>query len=582
MIRTHLKRSAIASLFGMALVAPAAQALIVTEQFEGTWFNPAQSGRGMLVDVIPGAGGTATFFGAVFSYDNAGNPIWLTLQPVLQEGQSTATGFEVRRFNGGSFGNTFTPPNPATGTVVGTGTLTVENCNSLKLDITTNAAANGLPNVNFQFQPIGGAKPGCPYTTTFTACPAGTTALAGQTGVCELAGTLSGNVTLVNSATYVINGKVQVGAPIGSGSNLTGTLTVPPGTLIKGKGGPSDYLVINPGSKIYADGTPTAPIIFTGPTETGGSWAGLFIAGLAPVNKAATPGGSVPFEADPNIQFGGNNPNDSSGVLRYVQVRHGGQTIAPNRELNNITFGGVGAGTVIDFVQAHNGTDDAFEWFGGTVNARHLVATGNDDDNLDMDFGYVGRIQYVYVKTDAQVDTADGRCVESDNQDVNFDALPRTQPRIANLTCVGPQGFEAVRLRRGTAGNYYNVVLTGYPTCLRFNDNATYLASGAPSALTGVTTMNGAFVSCPTNFSDGATPPFTVANWFNSQAGNVAGDAAAALTGTRFPVAGGALDGTAVAISNDAFFDATTYKGAFGPRAAFADWASGWTVPGSL
>lgn len=570
-----------------AITAPA-HALIVTEQFDGAYFNAAQSGRGLLVDVVPGAAGSVTFFGAAFTYDNAGNPFWFTIQPTLAEGQSVATGIEVRRFNGGSFGDTFTPPTPATGTVIGTGTLTVENCNSIRLAITTNEASGGLPNVNFEFVRLAQTTQAtCPYTGTFTACPTGTTAVAGQTAVCELTGVLTGNVVLDNKATYLLNGKVQIGTPLSGQTTTTGTLTVPPGTLLKGKGGSSDYLVVNPGSKIFAEGLPTAPVIFTGPTETSGSWAGLFIAGRAPVNKAATPGGTVPFEADANIIFGGNDPNDSSGVLRYVQVRYGGQTIAPNRELNNITFGGVGAGTVVDYVQAHGGTDDGFEWFGGTVNAKHLVATGNDDDNLDMDFGFTGRIQYAYVTPDAVgLDTGDGRCVESDGQDQNFDASPRTQPKIANLTCLGLAGadtwVEAMRLRRGSAGNYFNVVLANArDACLRFNDSATYNASGPSTALSGTTTMQGGFAACATNFTDGSSPPFTVASWFNGQTGNATGDAATALTG-RFATPGGPLDGTAQAITGDAFFERTTYKGAFGPAGIAADWTAGWTYPGSL
>jgi hypothetical protein len=581
------KIAALAGATALALASLPAHSLIVTEQFDGAWFNAAQSGRGLLVDVIPQSNGTYVFFGAAFTYDNAGNPFWYTIQTSLAEGQNVATNVEVRRFNGGSFGNTFTPPNPASGTVIGTGTLTVENCNSIKLDITTNAAANGLPNVNYSFIRLaGGAAATCPYTGTFTTCPAGTTAVAGQTAVCELTGTLTTNVVLDNKATYLVNGKVQVGTPLSGAATQTATLTIPPGTLLKGKGGTSDYLVVNPGSKIFAEGLPTAPVIFTGPTETGGSWAGLFIAGRAPVNKAATPGGTVPFEADANIIFGGNDPNDSSGVLRYVQVRHGGQLIAPNRELNTITFGGVGAGTVVDYVQAHNGTDDGFEWFGGTVNAKHLVATGNDDDNLDMDFGYTGKIQYAYIRPDAQIDINDGRCIESDGQDQNFDALPRTQPKIANVTCQGAASgatwTEVMRLRRGSAGNYFNVAFAdARDACLRFNDSATYNASGPAGALTGTTTMQGAYAACTTNFADGTTPPFTVTSWYNGQAGNATGNVGTGFTG-RFATPGGPLDGTAVAIPNDAFFERTTYKGAFGPAGTAADWAAGWTVPGSL
>jgi hypothetical protein len=585
MFVSKICKAALAASLAAGLYAAPAHAIIVNDAFDGGYFNPAQSGRGGNIDVIAAADGVNyTFFGAFFTYDNAGNPFWFTIQPTLAEGQSKVTGFPVGRFNGGTFGDNFTAPSV---TVIGTGTLDIESCNSVKISITTNAQANGLPNVNYVFQRLGGPSDNCAYKTAFTTCPTGTTAVAGVERTCALTGTITQNVTLRNNATYVLNGKVQVGQPVGGGGQ-TGTLTIEPGTVIKGGGGASDYLVVNPGSKIFAEGTPNAPIVFTGPTETGGSWAGIFIAGRAPVNRAATAGGTIAFEADAAIIFGGPDANDSSGSLRYVQIRNAGQTIAPNRELNCLTLGGVGAGTTLDHIQCHNGTDDAFEFFGGTVNAKYLVATGNDDDNLDMDYGYSGKIQYVYVRPDAQVDTADGRCVESDNTDStgNQDSTPRTQPKIANLTCQGATSgatwFEGMRLRRGSGGNYFNVAYaSASDACLRFNDTSTYTAVGNPPTLTGNTTISGGFVACTTNFKDQASPPFTVETWFNGQTGNVAGTAAAAFSG-RFPAAGGPLDGTAVPINNDAFFDRTTYKGAFAPAGQGADWTLGWTRPFSL
>jgi hypothetical protein len=596
MIRSGLKLSALAGVFGLALASTSAQAINITSLFNGSWFNSAQSGRGVLVEVIPGAPGQVVFFAAGFTYDNAGNPFWYTIQPTLNEGQSTATNVEVRRFNGGSFGDNFTPPNPASGTVIGTATLAVNTCNSINLNITTNAASNGLPNVNLQLQRLGPVPVGCPYSVAFTTCPTGTTAVAGQTATCLLSGTYTQNLTLPNNATYVISGKVQVGTPLQGGTTQTANLTVQPGTIFRGTGGATpDYLVVNPGSKIFAEGNPNAPIIFTGPTETGGSWAGIFLAGRAPVNSVGTPGGTLPFEADPLIIFGGNNSSDSSGVMRYVQIRNAGRVISANVELNCLTLGGVGAGTVLEYIQCHNGTDDAFEWFGGNVNAKYLVATGNDDDNLDMDFGYSGKIQYVYVSTDGQVSTDDGRCVESDNSPNQFNSLPRTQPKIANLTCVttttAPRWLENMRLRRGSAGNYYNVAFANASAaCIRFNDADTYNATGTPPNLTGATTMNGAFVSCATNFADMTGQAFTVQQWYNAQTGNVTGDITTALTG-RFATPGGPLDGTGVQVpadpaqltgARDPFFDTVTYKGAFGPAGVSRDWTAGWTVAGSL
>ncbi len=556
------------------IFAGAAQAIVVGEQFDGSWYNATQGGRGLLVDVIPGASGN-TFFGALFSYDAAGNPIWLSFQPVLTEGQFSATNFEVRRFQGGSFGNTFTAPNPAAGTVIGTANLVVNNCNSLQLDITPNANAN-LSNVNLSLERLEGPQSlaQCAWSKSFTACPAGTTAVAGSARTCLLPAVISSNLTLTNDASYVISGQVQVGAGRNTGS---ANLTIEPGTRIQGSGGAIDYLVVQPGSKIFAEGNVNAPIVFTGPTETPGSWAGIVIAGNAP-NNACTGTTPCSFEAVTSVQFGGTNAADSSGVLRYVQIRNAGKEIRANEELNSLTLLGVGNGTVIDYVQTHAGKDDGFEMFGGTVNLTHVVATQIEDDMFDMDQGYVGKIQYAYGRQTTGIGT-DSNGIESDNNNSNNDLLPRTRPTIANMTLIGAAGGnEGMRLRRGTAGNYFNIVVSGFAgECLNFNDTATYTAAGTPAALTGNTTMQGARLACGTQFEDSASDPFLVSAWFNAQALNNLGDAG--LTANRFPTATSPLLSGAASVT-DSFFETTSYRGAFsGPG---ADWAAGWTLNGSL
>ncbi len=565
-----------------AALAGSANAVNLNDSFDGLWINNNENGRGLMMEVVPNATG-ATFFGAFFTYDTAGNPLWVTIQQDFGVGQTFAPSVPVRTFRGGNFGLPFTPPAPGEGTIVGTAAVTINSCRSMQINFTPNASANGLPATNFaNLAPIFPSA-GCTDVAAFTACPAGTTAATGIAATCVLSGIISSNVRLPANATYLIDGKVQVGTPIGAATPSVGTLTIDPGTVLRGRGGSSDYLVINPDSKIFANGTVDQPIIFDGPVNTPGSWAGVFLAGRAPVNTAATPGGTVSFEADANIVFGGSNASDSSGVMRYVQIRNAGQTIAPNRELNSLTFGGVGNGTVIDYVQAHNGTDDAFEWFGGTVNARHLVATGADDDNLDFDFGFSGNIQFVYIRQDADgLDTADGRGIESDNQASggNFDASPRTQPKVANITVVGGGGVEGMRLRRGSSGRYFHSVIGGNFTssCLRFNDAATYTA-----VATAPTTITGSHVACATNFRDDSAvtnPPITVQAWYNAGANNTAGSDLNAVLDGRFPRAG-QLTAPALSVpGGDGFFEATTYKGAF--SSSSQDWAAGWTVPGSL
>jgi hypothetical protein len=526
-------------------------------------------------------------FGAAFTYDGAGNPFWFSFQPTLAEGQFTATGFQIFRLNGGSFGDTFTAPGAPV--QIGTGTLTFNTCNSVTLSVQTNAAAGGLPNVNFTFERLdqNGSPATCVYTQPFTACPAGTTAVAGQARTCALTGTITQNIRLTNNARYVLQGKVQIGAPLQTNSapTQTATITIEPGTLIRGAGGSLDFLLVNPGSRIFADGLPNAPIIFTGPTNTSGSWGGLVVAGLATNNNASQAGGTAAFEADPTIIWGGNSDTDSSGVLRYVQVRNAGSIVSQNVELNSLTLGSVGSGTVIEYFQSHNGLDDGIEFFGGTVNARYVVITQGNDDGLDFDVGgYRGTIQYAYVQAGTNADTSDGSCVESDNNAQSLNATPRAQPAVSNLTCAGrdtaPNFRRQIRIRRGSGGNYFNVVIANQPSgeCLTVFDQATYdLMTPGTLSISG-----SALLGCATNFADGvATANPNVSTWYNSGTGNVVGALASNISG-RFPISGGVLDGTAVIAPASRGFERTTYKGAFGVPGVSRDWTRGWTVRGSI
>lgn len=584
-----LKRSALAALvLGGAIAAPAQAAFIISEaSVEGAWFNPAQSGRGALVDYIPAGGSNGVLFTALYTFDTTGQPVWLTLQAPVVEGQFALTNVPVLRTTGGAFA-TQSPTVPST--QVGTASITFNSCDDLRISLTLSTA--GLPNlpanqaVDLQFSRggLGGAQ--CVYTQPFTACPAGTTAVANQPRTCRLTGTLNQTVRLSNNATYVIDGKVNIGTPLqqNQGPTQTGTLIVEPGTLIRGGGGALDFLVINPGSRIFAEGTVDAPIIFTGPTETSGSWGGLVVAGLATNNNASQAGGTAAFEADPTLVWGGNNDNDSSGVIRYVQIRNAGSVVSANVELNSLTLGSVGAGTTLEYIQVHNGLDDGYEFFGGTVNAKYLVVTQGNDDGLDFDVGgYRGSIQYAYVQAGSNADTADGSCVESDNNAQSLNASPRARPRVANLTCVGnaaaPNFRRQLRIRRGSAGEYFNTVVAQQPSgeCLTVFDTATFDQITANA----LTIQGSSLLGCATNFagSDAANTTL-VTNWFNGGAGNNTG----ALTGNisgRVPVGGGALDGTAVAPPTGGFFDRVPYRGAFGP-APFRDWTLGWTYPGSI
>lgn len=471
-MRLATSARALAFAIATALIASSANAaLVVDEQFEGTYFNAAQSGRGVNFDWFQTTP-TGGVMGIVFyTYDANGNASWVLANVPFSQREVKKTGVDVYRFSGGSFGNTFTAP---TGTIVGKVDVEFLSCNHVKLDFTAGVGSN-LQNVNMDLERAGGAPSSCAYQSEFTTCPNGTTQLQNLPRACILPTTITGDMHLPNNATYLINGKTAVGG--GRNAN-PGTLTIEPGTTIQGIGQGIDYLVVQPGSKLYAEGTATAPIIFTGPTDVPGSWAGLVLAGNA-VNNSCTGATPCAFEADSNITFGGNDDNDSSGALRYVQIRYAGQVIRENEELNALTLLAVGRGTVIDHVHVHAGKDDGFEMFGGAVNLTHVVGTAVEDDCLDFAEGYTGKIQYAYCKQTATA-SSDSNGVESDNKPNAFDLLPRTQPKVANVTLIGvASGNEGVRIRRGSGGNFYNIVATGFgQECLNFNDNATFTASG--------------------------------------------------------------------------------------------------------
>jgi hypothetical protein len=563
---------------------------VYESSFEGNWHNETQSGRGVNVDYVPLALGSGVYYIVAFTYDLQGNPTWVQYIASGREGQRLFKNVDVFRVTGGTPGNTFPAFSAITSTKVGTATVDMASCSKIKLDFTPLSSAN-LPPVNLDLTRLdspGKGSASCPFNKEFTACPTGTTAVAGVDRVCEIpAGTVTGDLRLSNTATYRLGGRVAIGGAMalsGVPSTATGRLFVEPGTVVRGNDAATSRLVVNPGSKIFAEGTPSAPIVFTGITEVadatvnGGTWAGLIIAGRAPINDGCTGGGTsvtCAFEADSAIVWGGTDANDSSGVLKYVQIRSSGGFLAPNVDLNGLTMGGVGAGTLIDFVQtAYNG-DDGFEMFGGTVNLKHIVALGNNDDNIDTDFGYSGKIQYAYIKQGPGIDS-DSHGIESDNAPTKFDAVPRTRPVVVNATFDGVGlGFDGARIRRGSAYVLQNVVFVNFTgSCLNFNDAATYDATRTNGAFNGVTTISGAYFGCSKQFDDQAADPFLLSTFVNAQAENVAGAATGLFNADgRTLLINSPLRTTAQA-NADSFFERYGAKGAF----VDGDWTQGWTI----
>ena len=282
--------------------------------------------------------------------------------------------------------------------------------------------------------------------TLFALLSLATFSLSAQTLVQVTDATLVGGTDYTWTADneYLLNGLVY----LESGS----TLTIMPGTVVRGAvdGGSStdntSALIISRGARIVADGSAQQPIIFTAEDDDldiaddftfqdRGEWGGLIILGNATI---ARPNGQDNIEGidagEARAQFGGNNDADDSGVLRYVSIRHGGAALSPNNEINGLTLGGVGSGTVIDYVEVFANFDDGIEWFGGTVRGNHLATAFCGDDGFDYDFGYRGGGQYWFSLQTGEEDT--GRAGEHDGASPD-ELAPFSNPTIVNATYVG-------------------------------------------------------------------------------------------------------------------------------------------------
>jgi hypothetical protein len=286
--------------------------------------------------------------------------------------------------------------------------------------------------------------------------------------------TLSGTILLQNKV-YVTNGA---------------TLTILPGTVIRGDQSTQGTLIITRGCKIIAEGTQNNPIVFTSNQSVGnrseGDWGGLVILGQATNNQ---PGGVANIEGvvpTSNTQYGGLDDNDNSGILKYVRVEFAGIALEPNKEINGITFGSVGRGTKVDYVQVSFSGDDSYEWFGGTVDCKHIIAYRGIDDDFDTDFGYRGRIQFALAIRDKSMSDAagDSNSLESDNDATGSSNLPQTAAVFSNLTLIGPKGdgsialptgekFEkAFRIRRNSSISVFNSLIVGWEKGLSIEGTA--------------------------------------------------------------------------------------------------------------
>lgn len=417
--------------------------------------------------------------------------------------------------------------------------------------------------------------------------------------VCQLPQQILGNLTVALRAgtIYSISGRTEVGTDMGidpaapTAGSAQGILTVEPGVTIFASSG-GDYLLVNRGSQIFAEGTATTPIVFTsrqnveGTTtlESQGQWGGIVLAGRAPQANCQL---TAPVTCTGQVEgtsafFGGNTPTDSSGRLKYVQVKYSGFEISTGNELQALTLAGVGSGTSIEYFQSYNSSDDGIEIFGGMVNLKHIVINGADDDGLDTDTGWRGGAQFGIVTQRAPNSTSRSAGFE-------FSSAPKTtplatryisMPNIANFTLVGrnspTDAHTVAHFDTGTKPKIINSVFTNVTgsasSCLDIHDADTQ--TSAP-------TFNSVFMSC--------TSPYR-AGGFGSQAIFTSGtnNTEAGTSTLTAPTAGVTLTNQVLTFINGAnenavtptaptygFFQTTTYIGAV--QNAADTWYQGWT-----
>ncbi|MGV3509234.1 MAG: hypothetical protein ACO1N7_08100 [Sphingobacteriaceae bacterium] len=405
----------------------------------------------------------------------------------------------------------------------------------------------------------------------------------------ELSGNIASNKTLTADREWFLKGSVYV--------TEGATLTIEPGTVIKGyvpkttaevnlKGA----LVIERGAKINATGTADKPIVFTSGMPAGqrkpGDWGGVVILGRATTNQGA----NVTIEGGIGRQYGGTNDDDNSGTMKYVRIEFAGISAEPGSEINSLTLGAVGRGTTLEYIQSIYGNDDAFEFFGGTVNAKYLVAYATADDDFDFDFGYRGTIQFaVSLRNPKFVDSADpGNGIECDNDKNGTTATPTTRPVLSNFTFVGPNNATgtaanhnfANRFRKATNFVLNNSILLGYQKAgLSLESDGT-----VNSYVAGTSEFkNNLVFAVAEPFKTDRSAIFTIAQMEAkaiadgglklTTAAEVKLTSPFALTSPSFlpQVGSPALMGT-FANSNN-LFTSTTYRGAFGTT----NWLQGWS-----
>lgn len=435
-----------------------------------------------------------------------------------------------------------------------------------------------------------------------------------------LQGRISADTILRKQNTYILKGLVYL---VGNK-----TMTIEPGTVIKGSYSGSDVaaLIITRGSKIMAQGTPSEPIIFTSssPNPQSGDWGGIVICGKAGINTSFN-GTSGLYQVEGGIDnaqgdgLAGSGDavaaapvdNDNSGVLSYVRIEYAGYAYQPDKEVNSLTLAGVGNGTTIDHIQVVYAKDDAYEWFGGTVNCKYLIAYKTQDDDFDTDNGYRGNVQFGLVIRDSLIaDISTSEAFESDNNASGTTATPKTSAVFSNVTAIGPRAtlnnvgnslFRAgAQIRRNSSISIFNSVFLGWPqgilidaslgspTDLNINDSTLRIRY---TTIAGCATpvKYSASASAPTGANDASILSWFTSPFFGNTILTNTSDAKliqpynyitpdptpfAGSSGYQPIVTGGVFTDPKLANS---FFTPVNFRGAIAPAGVESTWWKGWT-----
>ncbi len=391
---------------------------------------------------------------------------------------------------------------------------------------------------------------------------------------------VNGDRTLSKDTVYTVEGfyLIQPGSK----------LIIPAGTTIMGDFASKGAIITVRGTstrasgQIIAEGTAAEPIVFTSSQPVGsrarGDWGGVILSGLSDLN---VPGKIGVGEGGTGAYGWGNvlaaaRSDDNSGTLKYVRIEYGGTKVTPDNEINGVTFNAVGSGTTIEHVQAHMIADDGFEWFGGTVNAKYLVSSGNDDDAFDMDFGYSGKLQFLFALQDPEIAN---RGFEVDNDAQGSTNEPFTSATISNVTLVGTGKEKAndddndgIYLRRNNKLKIYNAIVTNFRYGLVIDGSGTKANAESGDLMVKNSVLGG--IKGPYLYKGGTAADLdALATGWGIRSSAVNLTSIAFETPNPVPTDFSGLPAF-LPINDTGFFSNVSFIGAFGPG---DNWISGWT-----